>query len=105
MRPSAVTWNEGAKRFEVPDETFRAWREAYPTVDVAGELRKAAAWHAANRRWRSRFSAALVRWLGRAAEQSKAPSRTRRARFTPAAPVAPGMYSGIAQTFTEEPTP
>ena len=105
MRPSAVTWNEDANRFEVPDETLRAWRDAYPAVDVAGELRKAAAWHAANRTWRSRFSAALVRWLTRAAEQTNTETRPRRGgrgptRFTAAAGSA-GQYAGVAQTFEE----
>jgi len=66
--PSAVRFDEEALAFTIPPKVLDQWRTAFPTVDIDGELLKAAAWHAANGKWRSAFQAALQRWLSRAAK-------------------------------------
>ncbi len=53
-------------------ELVAAWREAYPAVDVGGELRKAAIWQKANpKNKKSNYERFLSSWLSRA--QDKAP--------------------------------
>jgi hypothetical protein len=60
------TWNPSLKMID----QFREW---YPTVDVDGELRKAAAWHASNpkqRKTKSGIQAFLNSWLTRATNRA-----------------------------------
>ena len=56
--------------YAVPVETFLAWKDAYPGVDVMAECRKAAAWEASNPKNRKvnkvRF---LNGWLARAQDK------------------------------------
>ena len=61
-----VLWSEEEQRFIVTAEQVARWKRDFSTVDVETEIAKAGAWHAANRRWRSRYHAALTRWLSRA---------------------------------------
>ena len=72
LKRRRVTWDEAEKRFVVPAETMAAWERDFASKDVAGEIRKASAWHAANRRWKSSFDRALVAWLGRADDRPAA---------------------------------
>ena len=62
-----VVWDGDSERFIVTPEQLGRWKRDFPSVNVEVEIAKAGAWHGANRKWRSRFKAALTRWLGRAA--------------------------------------
>ncbi len=69
-KTKSVTWDKGEQRFIVTPEQLARWTRDFPAVDVAAEVRKAGAWHAANGRWKSRYQAALTRWLNRAADSA-----------------------------------
>ena len=62
-----ITFDRAVGRFVGIDGQLETWTQTYPDIDVAGEIRKAAAWAAANpskgkRNWQ-RF---LVNWMARA---------------------------------------
>ena len=79
---SSIVWNESDQRFIVTAEQLAHWTRDFPGVDVEAEVRKAGAWHAANRRWKSRYQVALARWLGRAGKPP--PGQPGKGRFQPA---------------------
>ena len=80
-----VTWNEAEQRFDVTAEQLAHWTRDFPDKDVVAEVRKAGAWHGANRRWKSNFQAALTRWLARQANLPPAGEGRAKGRFKRAA--------------------
>ena len=92
-----VVWSETESRFIMPPELLATWQRDYPGLDVEQETRKAGQWHAANRRWKSAYQSALVRWLNRAADSAgKKPARA--STFTPAETDGTDLNS-LAQKF------
>ncbi len=59
-----VTWD--GERFNIPDVQMALWEAAYPTIDVANEIAKAAAWLVSNGEKKKAFGRFLNGWLGRA---------------------------------------
>lgn len=57
--------------FSIPDETLKAWRSAYPSVQVSSELSKMAAWIISNptKAPKSNYSRFINSWLSRAKPQ------------------------------------
>ncbi len=84
-----VVWGPDEQRFVVSPEQRARWKRDFPTVDVDAELRRAGAWHAANKRWRSRFKAALTRWLANSDQKRSGAADS--GRFTPAV-ADPSIY-------------
>jgi hypothetical protein len=60
-------FNRGAGTFAGIDGQIQTWTRAFPDVDVAAEIRKAAAWAAANpSRAKKSWERFIVNWLARA---------------------------------------
>lgn len=72
-----VTFEGGA--FTIPDEIRTAWNAAYPDIDIAGEVAKAAAWLITNGQGKKDYGRFLTNWLSRS-------ERWRQEREGPAEP-------------------
>jgi hypothetical protein len=69
---------QGPSEYEVTELQVALWREAYPGIDVLGEVRKARAWLEANptrRKTHRGMPAFLVSWLNRAQNGSRGGTR------------------------------
>jgi hypothetical protein len=65
------------KTWQPTQRQVEAWQQAYPQVDVAAELRKAAAWVTSNRRKTAKGMPRFVNgWLARTTDKSTGPPRT-----------------------------
>jgi predicted transcriptional regulator len=80
--PDDVRWDSTEERFIVSPRQLARWERDFPGVNVEAEILKAGAWQASKRRWKSRFKAALARWLSNAGQKTTTPSA--KSRFTPA---------------------
>lgn len=88
---------EGPKEYGVTAAQVAGWSEAYPGVDVAGEVRKAHAWLEANPKRRKTHRgcpAFLVRWLGRAQNGGRLPPAGRAAANPSELPVLDAKWLG-----------
>jgi hypothetical protein len=64
------------KTWQPTQRQVEAWQQAYPQVDVAAELRKAAAWVTSNRRKTAKGMPRFVNgWLARTTDKSTGPPR------------------------------
>jgi hypothetical protein len=73
---------QGPSEYEVTELQVALWREAYPGIDVLGEVRKARAWLEANptrRKTHRGMPAFLVSWLNRAQDRGAGGSAPRTA--------------------------
>jgi hypothetical protein len=99
-----VEWSESELRFIVPPVLLAAWKRDYPHLDVEQEIRKAGNYHTQERKWKSRFGSALVRWLNRATTYTSAnASHAAGSRFAPAAAGSGTNYNHLAKRFPTEP--
>lgn len=65
---------KGPKEWPVREAQLAQWREAFPGVDVLGELRKAKLWLMENPKKRKTFLGSgsfVLRWLGKAQDQGR----------------------------------
>jgi hypothetical protein len=82
----------GAPEYPVTQQQVDDWREAFPGVDVLGEVRKARAWLEANptkRKTARGMPRFLVAWLGRAQDRGRAPPMPIGAPGPPPEPMKP----------------
>lgn len=67
-----VSFAAEQRAWVVPEPLMAQWVAAYPAVDVAGELAKAAAWLLANpKNAKSNYARFLTNWLTRAQDRAK----------------------------------